>query len=53
MASSGYWYGVPEATVGGNFMFPNLMAMGLTRSWMEIVLAIESGSILNAFQMRL
>jgi len=49
VASSGYWYGVPEATIGGNFMFPNLMAMGLTGSWI-IVLAIGVGFILNAFQ---
>jgi amino acid transporter len=49
VASSGYWYGVPEATIGGNYMFPNLMAMGLTGSWV-IVLLIGIGFILNAFQ---
>ena len=30
VASSGYWYGVPQALIGGSYMFPNLMAMGLT-----------------------
>lgn len=49
VASSGYWYGVPEATIGGNYMFPNLMAMGLTDSWI-IVLLIGLGFILNSFQ---
>jgi amino acid transporter len=49
VASSGYWYGVPEATIGGNYLFPNLMAMGLTGSWI-VVLAIGIGFILNAFQ---
>ena len=36
VASSGYWYGVAEATIGGNVMFPNLMAMGLTGSWIVV-----------------
>ncbi len=49
VASSGYWYGVPEATIGGNYMFPNLMAMGLTTSWV-VVLLIGIGFILNSFQ---
>jgi amino acid transporter len=49
VASSGYWYGVPEALIGGNYMFPNLMAMGLTGSWI-IVLLIGVGFILNSFQ---
>ena len=49
VASSGYWYGVPEATIAGNYLFPNLMAMGLTGSWV-IVLLIGIGFILNAFQ---
>ena len=35
VASSGYWLAVPEATIGGNVMFPNLMAMGLTGSWVH------------------
>jgi basic amino acid/polyamine antiporter, APA family len=49
VASSGYWYAVPEATIGGNYMFPNLMAMGLTDSWI-VVLLIGLGFILNSFQ---
>jgi basic amino acid/polyamine antiporter, APA family len=49
VASSGYWLGLPEATIGGNIMFPNLMAMGLTESWI-IVLLIGVGFILNSFQ---
>jgi amino acid transporter len=49
VASSGYWYAVPEATIGGNYMFPNLIAMGLTDSWI-IVLLIGLGFILNSFQ---
>jgi basic amino acid/polyamine antiporter, APA family len=49
VASSGYWYAVPEALIGGNYMFPNLMAMGLTGSWV-VVLLIGFGFILNSFQ---
>jgi basic amino acid/polyamine antiporter, APA family len=49
VASSGYWYGVPEATIAGNYMFPNLMAMGFTGSWI-VVLLIGVGFILNSFQ---
>jgi APA family basic amino acid/polyamine antiporter len=49
IASSGYWLGVPEATIGGNFMFPNLMAMAFTSSPI-IVLLIGLGFILNSFQ---
>jgi APA family basic amino acid/polyamine antiporter len=49
VASSGYWLGVPEATIGGNYMFPNLMAMALTASPI-IVALIGLGFILNSFQ---
>jgi len=49
VASSGYWYGVGEATIGGNSLFPNYIAMGLTNSWL-IVLLIGLGFILNSFQ---
>jgi APA family basic amino acid/polyamine antiporter len=49
VASSGYWLALPEATIGGNVMFPNLMAMGLTGSWF-VVLLIGIGFILNSFQ---
>lgn len=49
VASAGYWYGVGEATIGGNVLFPNFIAMGLTGSWV-IVLLIGIGFILNSFQ---
>ena len=49
VASSGYWYGVGEATIGGNIMFPNLMAMAFTGSPI-IVLLVGLGFILNSFQ---
>jgi APA family basic amino acid/polyamine antiporter len=49
VASSGYWYGVGQATIGGNVLFPNFIAMGLTGSWV-IVLLIGLGFILNSFQ---
>ena len=49
VASSGYWYLVGEATIGGNIMFPNLMAMTLTGSPI-VVLLIGLGFILNSFQ---
>ena len=49
VASSGYWYGNAKALVGGGFMFPNLIAMGLTAS--PIIIAIIGfGFILNSFQ---
>lgn len=49
VASSGYWLGVPEATIGGNYLFPNFIAMALTGSPI-IVLLIGLGFILNSFQ---
>jgi amino acid transporter len=49
VASSGYWLGNGSALIGGNYMFPNLMAMGFTGSWV-IVLLIGIGFILNSFQ---
>jgi basic amino acid/polyamine antiporter, APA family len=49
VASSGYWYGVGEATIGGNVLFPNFIALGLTGSWV-IVLLVGLGFILNSFQ---
>jgi APA family basic amino acid/polyamine antiporter len=49
VASSGYWYGVPEAQVGGTFLMPNMLAIALTSSPI-IVLAIGIGYILNSFQ---
>ena len=49
VASAGNWYLVGEATIGGDVLFPNLMAMGLTGSWVVVVL-IGLGFILNSFQ---
>jgi APA family basic amino acid/polyamine antiporter len=49
VASSGYWYGVPEAQVGGTFLMPNLLAMALTSSPI-IVALIGLGYIMNSFQ---
>jgi APA family basic amino acid/polyamine antiporter len=49
VASSGYWLGVPQATIGGNVLFPNFMAMALTASPIIIVI-IGAGFILNSFQ---
>jgi APA family basic amino acid/polyamine antiporter len=49
VASSGYWYGVPEATIGGTFLMPNLIAMAITSSPLLIVV-IGVGYILNSFQ---
>ena len=49
VASSGYYLGNGAATIGGGFMFPNLIAMGLTSSSL-IVAIIGIGFILNSFQ---
>jgi basic amino acid/polyamine antiporter, APA family len=49
VASSGYWLGNSSALIGGGYMFPNLMAMGLTGSPI-IVAIIGLGFILNSFQ---
>jgi basic amino acid/polyamine antiporter, APA family len=49
VASSGYWLGNSNALIGGGFMFPNLIAMGLTGSSI-IVALIGVGFILNSFQ---
>ncbi len=49
VASSGYWYGVPEALIGGTFLMPNLIAIALTSSPV-IVAIIGFGYILNSFQ---
>jgi APA family basic amino acid/polyamine antiporter len=49
VASSGYWLGNGKALIGGAYMFPNMMAMGLTGSPI-IVLLIGLGFILNSFQ---
>jgi hypothetical protein len=49
IASSGYWYGVPEATINGTALMPNLMAISLTGSWF-VGLLISLGFIFNSFQ---
>lgn len=49
VASSGYWYANGKALIGGGYMFPNLIAMGLTSSPI-IVAIIGVGFILNSFQ---
>lgn len=49
VASSGYWYAVPEATIGGTFLMPNLIAIALTASPFVIAI-IGIGYILNSFQ---
>jgi APA family basic amino acid/polyamine antiporter len=48
-ASSGAWYLLPEATIGGSFLFPNFIAMTLTGSPFLIAL-IGIGFLLNSFQ---
>lgn len=49
VASSGYWYAVPEATIAGTYMMPNLIAIALTSSPI-LILIIGVGYILNSFQ---
>jgi len=49
VASSGYWYAVPEATIGGTFLPPNFIAIALTSSPILIAI-IGVGFILNSFQ---
>ncbi|HET7236653.1 MAG TPA: amino acid permease [Actinomycetota bacterium] len=49
VASSGYWYLVPEATIAGTAMMPNLIAMALTTSPI-LIAVIGFGYILNSFQ---
>ena len=49
VASSGYWYAVPEATIAGTFLMPNMIAIALTSSPILIAF-IGIGYILNSFQ---
>ena len=49
VASSGYWYAVPEATIAGTFLMPNMIAIALTSSPILIAI-IGVGYILNSFQ---
>jgi len=48
VAGAGYW-GVPEATVGGFYLWPNILAVALTGSPLVVIL-IGIGYILNSFQ---
>jgi APA family basic amino acid/polyamine antiporter len=49
IASAGYWLGVKEATIGGTFLMPNLIAIALAGSPI-LILLIGFGYILNSFQ---
>ena len=49
VASSGYWFANGKALIGGAYMFPNMIAMGLTGGSVLIAL-IGLGFILNSFQ---
>jgi basic amino acid/polyamine antiporter, APA family len=49
VASSGYWLGVPEATIAGTFLMPNMIAIAMTSSPILIAI-IGVGYILNSFQ---
>ena len=48
-ASSGFWLGNGKGLIAGTFLFPNMMALGLTSSPI-IVALIGLGFILNSFQ---
>lgn len=49
VASAGSWYLLPESTIGGAILMPNLIAIALTSSPILIAL-IGVGYILNSFQ---
>ncbi len=49
VAGAGYWAGVPEATVAGFWLWPNIIAVALTASPL-IVLLIGFGYIMNSHQ---
>lgn len=49
VAGAGYWAGIPEATISGFWLWPNILAVALTASPF-IVLLIGIGYILNSFQ---
>lgn len=49
IASAGYWLGIPQATLGGTLLMPNMLAMVLTGSSVLVAL-IGLGYILNSFQ---
>jgi APA family basic amino acid/polyamine antiporter len=49
VAGAGYWSGIPEATVGGFYLWPNIIAVAVTASPI-VVLLIGLGYILNSHQ---
>ena len=49
VAGAGYWSLIPEATVGGFFLWPNIIAVAMAASPL-IVLIIGAGYILNSHQ---
>jgi APA family basic amino acid/polyamine antiporter len=49
VAGAGYWAGVPEATIAGFWLWPNIIAVALTASPL-IVLLIGFGYIMNSHQ---
>jgi basic amino acid/polyamine antiporter, APA family len=49
VAGAGYWSGIAEATVGGFYLWPNIIAVAMTASPL-IVLIIGAGYILNSHQ---
>lgn len=49
VASSGYWLGNGKALIGGTYLMPNMIAIGLTSSPILIAI-IGFGYILNSFQ---
>ncbi len=49
VAGAGYWSLIPEATVNGFYLWPNIVAVALTGSPL-VVLIIGLGYILNSFQ---
>jgi amino acid transporter len=49
VAGAGYWSLIPEATINGFYLWPNIVAVALTASPI-VVLIIGLGYILNSFQ---
>lgn len=49
VAGAGYWSLIPEATINGFYLWPNIVAVALTGSSL-VVLIIGLGYILNSFQ---
>lgn len=49
VASAGYWLGLPQATLNGTMLMPNMLAIALTGSSVLVAL-IGIGYILNSFQ---